>query len=160
MTALHQPMPRSAWRWFPWYVVAGMAIVIMANGALSWYAISTFPGLAENDVFDHSNAYDTVLAKAQQEAALGWSLTVVDQNGHEVINLTDRRGHPLSGAAVEVTAQRPLGPDTTTRMQMREITPGRYEASEMLQLRGQWTLLISARLGDQHLDAARRVVVP
>ncbi len=149
---------RSAWRFFPHAMVAARGGVGAVNGALVWWALSTFPGVAALDVFDHSNAYEEVLAQSAKEAALGWQVAPLNQPGPPVLALTGPDGQPLAGATVGAEARRPLGPDLKTRLAFREASPGRYVADAALPAAGQWELrLIVARDG-QTLHATRRIV--
>jgi nitrogen fixation protein FixH len=155
-----EPPLRSAWRFYPWAVVAALGLVVVVNVGMAWSALSTFPGTAVDDTFDHSNGYDKVLAAAEREASLGWSLLVVLDAGRPVVTLTARDGTPLQGAQVAATAQRPVGPDQTTPLAFRAEAPGRYVAAAALTAPGQWDLLFSATAGERQFHATRRVIVP
>jgi nitrogen fixation protein FixH len=155
-----EPQLRSAWRFFPWAVVAALGLVVAVNIGMAWSALRTFPGIAVDDTFDHSNDYDKVLAAAGREAALGWSLIVTVDAGRPVAILTGRDGTPLEGARVAATAERPVGPDRITQLAFRAEAPGRYVATAALTTPGQWDLLFSATAGERRFHATRRVIVP
>ncbi len=150
----------SAWRLFPWYVVMALGVVVAANAVMAYFALHTFPGVAEQNVFDHSNAYDKVLTEARAEAELGWSVQLLQQDGMTVLVLADRTGAPLVGGDVQVVAQRPLGPDMRTVLQLHETAAGRYEAAERFSLPGQWDLLVSGRVENHPLHLTKRIIVP
>ena len=96
----------------------------------------------------------------KREAALGWAVrTEVDQAGHPVIVLTDRSGDALAGAAVEATAERPVGDRHTTAVRFSEVAPGRYLGAAVLDEKGQWELQLSATSGGQEFSTTRRLVV-
>jgi nitrogen fixation protein FixH len=161
-----QPIPlpgeasrRSAWRFFPWAMIAALGVVIVVNVGMAWSALSTFPGTAVNDTFDHSNEYDKVLSTAAHEASLGWSLQVALDAGRPVVTLAARDGTPLQGAQVSATAMRPLGPDQATPLTFHAVAPGRYLAAAPLAAPGQWDLLLSVNDGAGQLHATRRVIV-
>ncbi len=150
--------PRSAWRFFPHAMVAGLLVVVVVNGGLVWWALTTFPGVAALDVFDHSNAYDEVLARAAREAALGWSVRSLGDAPAPILALDGPNGRPLTGATVMAEARRPLGPDMKTRLAFREEAPGRYVAGAALPAAGQWELRLIVARDDQTLHATRRIV--
>ncbi len=39
--------PKSAWRFFPWFVAGAMAVVVAVNLGMAYLAIQTFPGVVE-----------------------------------------------------------------------------------------------------------------
>jgi len=154
------PAPRrSGWRWFPWALAGCMAFVFAVNAGLVVSALKTFPGQTENDGFAMSNSYAQVLAAAEKQAALGWTLAVgTDESRHPVVRLVDAGGTPIAGATIEAQAQRPVGPPQTTALPFHEAGQGRYMAEMPLIDAGQWDLSIIARANGGSFAATRRVV--
>lgn len=150
---------RSAWSFYPWAVVGAFVVVIAVNGGMVWSALATFPGAAVTDDFGHSNRYDEVLARAAQQAALGWRVEAGVQDGRATLALIDHAGQPLAGAQVGAVARRPLGPDQRTKLAFREAAPGRYVADRVLPAVGQWDLLLSVVHDGSTLHATPRIVV-
>jgi nitrogen fixation protein FixH len=137
-----------------------MGVVVAVNVAMVSFALHTFPGQAGSDGFDLSNHYDEVLARVQQEQALGWDVRVLPGDaGHPVLVLADRSGAPLRGAQVEATAERPLGPPQTTHLVFRDEGHGRYVADAALTMPGQWELQLSASAQGHTIAATRRIVI-
>lgn len=151
---------RNIWRFFPWFVAAGMTVVIAVNFFMAYSAFHTFPGNAGGDGFDLSNHYNVIIERMKQEAALGWAVRAeVDKAGHPVVVLTDRFGTALAGAGIEATAQRPLGDRHTTSVRFVEISPGRYLGGTALEEKGQWDLDLSATDGGHEFSMTRRIMV-
>ncbi len=149
---------RTGWRYFPHALIAGLGVVVLVNAGMVWSALHTFPGVAALDVFDHSNAYDEVLAQAAREAALGWTVRQDGEAMAPTLALADRDGQPLAGATVGAEARRPLGPDMTTEIAFEEVAPGRYAAAAPLPAAGQWELRLTVARVGQTMHATRRVV--
>jgi len=151
---------RSLWRRYPWFIAAGMSVVVAVNFGMAYTALHTFPGNAGGDGFDLSNHYNGVLERVEQEAALGWTARAeADANGHPVVLLVDRSGAALSGAGIAAVALRPLGDPRTRDIQFSEISPGRYVGAAVLDEKGQWELQLHASAGGQEYSATRRIVV-
>ena len=150
---------RSAWRFFPWVVCAGLGLVVMVNLAMVWAAVRTHPGAAGVNGFGLSNNYNRVIAEAEREASLGWDLRVTATDGRPVLALHDRTGQALDDARIELVAQRPVGPPMRVALRLHPEGDGRYMAEESLATTGQWDLLITATAGPKIFTATRRLVV-
>jgi len=150
---------RSAWIYYPWAVVAALGVVVVVNGGMVWASLSTFPGIAIDDSFDHSNEYDRILATAAHEAKLGWQLGATAPDGHAVLTLADANGQSIGHARISGRAVRPLGPDEALPLTFRETAPGRYVADQVLSARGQWELRVVVSQDAETLHAAPRVLV-
>lgn len=151
---------KSLWRFFPWAVAAGIGLVVMVNGGMIYAAIHSFPGRADEEGFLLSNHYDAVLAHAEHEASLGWSLAAqVDAEGRPVLTLKDRNGAPLRDASLTGLAERPLGARERHPLVFHENNAGQYVADARLPAPGQWELTLSASAEGHDVAATRRVVV-
>jgi nitrogen fixation protein FixH len=151
---------KSLWRFFPLAVVAGLGLVVVVNAGLVYAALHSFPGKAGDEDFALSNRYDAVLAQAEREAALGWSVAArADADGRIVVLLTDRTGAPLRGAAVTASAERPLGERELRSLVFHETAAGQFVADSVLSAPGQWELTLSASAAGHDIAATRRVIV-
>jgi nitrogen fixation protein FixH len=150
----------TAWQHFPLFALLSLGVVIIVNGILAYDALSTFPGLAVADDFDASNRYDEVLAKAQRQAALGWTLQTRIESGRPVVVLIARDGHAMDTAQIIATAQRPLGPPQTTEINLVSEGNGVYRADAPLDTPGQWDLALHVSAGGDSLTATRRLILP
>ena len=151
---------RSGWRFFPYYVAAALAFVVTVNVAMAVTAVRTFPGLAADDVFDRSNAYDQVLDEAAKQKALGWDVQGAMEGGRYVVVLKDRAGKPIEGVRLTALAERPVGNTANLQLNFRATAPGRYVADRALGLAGQWEIRLAAASGQLTYRTTRRVVAP
>lgn len=150
---------RSAWRWFPWAMVGCLGVVVAVNGVLAWAALSSFPGKAVDDDFGVSNRYDRVLAQAERQAALGWSVSAALEGGSPVLTLAAKDGSPLEDAQIVAVTQRPLGPPETVTQHFVAIGPGRYRADSALSQPGNWDMMLHVSVRGQTMAATRRVTM-
>jgi nitrogen fixation protein FixH len=156
---IEQETAKSPWRFFPVATAGALLLVMVVNAGMVWSALRTFPGAAQNDGFDESNAYNQILDAVERQNALGWHVSAeILSNGRAVLHLKDRHGQPLLGAKVEANAIRPLGPAYATRLQFLPSKDGSYLADAALPLRGQWDLMLYAVRAGQEYRVTRRVL--
>ena len=149
---------RTGWRFFPWYLAGAMSVVMLVNGALVWFAVESFPGLATNGGFAVSNRYDSVLAAADRQAALGWTVQDTLVEGRPVVTLSGRDGLPLAGASLAATAERPVGEAVALPVAFHATGPGRFEADTALAL-GKWELDLAVTAEGHEYHTVRRLGV-
>jgi len=152
-------MQKTAYRWFPWGLFAGMMVAFLINAYMVYAAVETFPGVAGQDGFDLSKRYGGVMAVAAKQAALGWQVeAALDDAGHPVLHMTDRSGAPLSGVAIKAEAERPLGPAERTSLAFHALDNTHYQADATL-TPGQWDVLMTVTSGDDRYTTTRRLIV-
>lgn len=146
-------------RWIPWAFVGGMAVVVVVNLVMVYFAVSTFTGVTVPRAYERGRGYDAVLAEAARQDALGWRVDVTLAGGALMVGATDRDGHAIPGR-VEGVLLRPLeGLEVPLAFAPRGA--GRWAAEALPPQRGQW----EARLtlygpNEAAFDIRRRVVAP
>ena len=151
---------QSPWRLFPVGVVVAMSVVVAVIAGMVDAALHSSPGKAGDGGFELSNHYDAVLAQAQREAALGWSVVAQsDAAGRPVVTLARRDGSPLHGASIAAIAERPLGAPETRHLAFHEASAGRYVADASLADPGQWDLTLSTSAEGSNMMTTRRIIV-
>lgn len=143
-------------RWIPWIFVGGMTVVVVVNGFMAFYAISTFTGLTTGQAYDRGRAYNSVLEEAARQDALGWTARVRLDDGHIKLSVTDRAGAPVLGL-VEAYLQRPI---EGTRVELGTAAPHDGFAAPAL-TPGQWEFRGHITDGyGQRLDIRHRLLIP
>jgi nitrogen fixation protein FixH len=94
-------------RWIPWVFVGGMTLVVLVNGLLVWFALTTFTGVTVSRAYERGRGYDLVLAEAARQDALGWRGDITLEAGVLRLAMQDSSQQPLHGR-VEGVLQRPL----------------------------------------------------
>lgn len=151
---------RSPWRFYPIATAGALFLVFLVNAGMVWSALATFPGAAKENGFDESNVYNSVMAAAAQQKALGWQVKTALQNGRLLITLHDRTGAALNGARIDAEAERPLGVKNTTALGFLPAGDGLYLANAALPLSGQWDLALHITQGQEQVRLTRRVLAP
>lgn len=150
-------------RWIPWAFAGALGLVVLANGALTYFAVTSNTGLVTEHPFDEGNSYNRVLAAAAAEDALGWNGKLgfsgaVAAPGRITAELTDRSGRALTGLSVTAHITRPVEPLPEIVLPLAE-TAGSYAAPVTLSRPGQWEVRITARRSDDLFEFAQRIIV-
>jgi len=133
--------------------------VASANGALVYFAMTSWPGLAYENASERGRKFNRVLAEEEKESALGWKLDLRYSEGAVIVDARDRDGQVLVDLAVSGTLVRPLGGTDDRKLEFHPVGPGRYEAAAELPLKGQWEVrLVADRMGERSHSATRFVV--
>ncbi len=134
-----RPAPWYRHRW-PWLLMAGPAIVVVAGFATLWLAVTSDDGLVADDYYKRGLAINRTLERAQRAEALGLSATVdVDAAGGARVRLTAASGdraalpttvrlaitHPTRSGQ-DHRAELVVGPDGAYVGRVAPLAPGRW----------------------------------
>jgi nitrogen fixation protein FixH len=147
------------WKNFPRYLILAMGLVVAVNARFIYVAVTTFPGEASSDDFDTSNNYDIILKHVAAQDALGWTEQAKAQGANATIDLTGPDHKALTGATIAAQAERPLGPDMTTKLTFTEAAPGHYVSVPALPRPGQWDVKLTIGQGGHTVHVTRRLMV-
>src|SRR5271169_5052217 len=100
-----------------WIVLAALVMffgtVFTANGALVYYALSTFSGEQEASPYEHGLAYDKDIDAARAQDSRGWNVTLSarriapDARASIAVVLRDANGEALQGLEVSASVEFP-----------------------------------------------------
>lgn len=156
--------------WYPWIFVACMVLVVVVNGILVYFAISSWTGLATENYYRRGLDYNDTIAAAEAQAARGWRMTFTlepearEQGGRFAAvqaAFTDRYGNPLEDLRVRAVLTRPTREGFDVTLPLRHAGGGVYGGRVSLPLPGQWDARIVAAGGHgRSFQQSRRVFVP
>lgn len=149
-------------RFIPWLFVIGMAVVVLVNGTMVYFALDSWAGVAVEQSYQRGLAYNRVIETAAREQALGWNVIAsVRRDGSEiVIDMRDAQSRPLSDIAFEAVLVRPLENMAPIPVRLRAEGGGRYVGAVEPLRRGQWELRLAATRGADAVHVSRRLIVP
>ncbi|MBI3114019.1 MAG: FixH family protein [Rhodospirillales bacterium] len=127
-------------------MLAFFGVVFAANGALVFFALETWPGLAAGRAYDTGLRYNQVLETARHQKALGWLSTLsLDAAGETVVvRIAAPDGTPVEGLRTRITFRRPIGDEQERIATLAERTPGTYAGAAALPLAGRWYGIVEA----------------
>lgn len=166
MTAPPEPdkdTPRD--RLVPWLIAAFFGVVVLANGAMVYLAVSSFTGLQTEGHYVRGLAYNRVLEAERAERALGWDVTVEfrqtgDRRGQIVARARDADGLPLDDAVVTARLVRPTQNGFDLQITLAAGRGGIYAADVELPLPGLWEIQTQIVHRSDVYRTAQRTVAP
>ncbi len=150
-------LPRS--RFIPWLFVAGMLVVVAVNGALIYFAATTWSGMSVSRAYERGLTYNRALDAAARQDALGWSVDARFEAGRLVVVAADRNGRELADLRIAATLERPVG-DARRRQMILMASAGAYVAEMGPLAAGQWDLRLTVERGADVIYVTRRLFVP
>ncbi|MCB0218572.1 MAG: FixH family protein [Chrysiogenetes bacterium] len=133
-----------------WGVLAGFAMLIIANGTMIYYATAKDSSQVIGDKpYEMGLRYDEAIAEAKLTRETGWAYEVTECEGMQLcIDLRAKDGSPLNDASVRATLFRPSNPDLDTAGALSPLGEGRY-ALASLPDKGLWELTLDVSKGTQ-----------
>jgi nitrogen fixation protein FixH len=132
--------------------VAGFGIVVAVNGALIYFAQSSFSGLDTERPYERGLDYNRALSGAAAQAELGWrgeiTLAAAPDGRHEIaVRFADGEARPIDGLSVTAFLRRPASAGMDQEVALQRQGNGRYAAEIALPALGQWDIRVVARDG-------------
>ncbi len=147
-----QPWYREPW---PWLVMSGPAIVVVAGIITAVIAFRTSDGLVSDDYYKQGLVINQELQRDEKARTLGMSADITFSPNRERVRLV-LSGQPPGIASLRLVLLHPTlaGRDQDLALQM--LSPGVYEAAMLPAIEGTWRLQIEDRAAGWRLVGAWR----
>lgn len=146
--------------WIPWTFVGAFVLVLLANGALVYFAASTYNGLTSDDAYAEGLAFNRTLDEAAAQARLGWTIEPSFDGRTFTVRAAARDGTALLGAAVTVDFVRPTQAGFDFQAALPALGDGAYGAAIAFAMPGLWDARIAVARDGHVLRQTRRIVAP
>lgn len=149
----------------PWYFAGGLGLVVAVNGALVYFSVSSWTGLAVTKPYERGIRYNAVLAEQRRQDALGWYFEAAFRPSGEPgrgiveVSVAGLDGLPLDGLSLEGRLVRPVEVLDDQPVEFRAAGAGRYVAAVTAPKAGQWDLKLTARRDGDHYAFSHRLVI-
>lgn len=154
--------------WYPYIFVGCFVLVVGVNGALAYFATSTFTGLETEGAYQKGLTYNQNLALAKAQEALGWTVETkatpgpIDPAGIKVdiaVSYRDRDGKPVEGLAVKADLIRPTAKGMDRQEVLKPLGNGVYGGAYVLPAKGVWDMDVAANGDGVFYQHAQRFVI-
>lgn len=111
-------------------MLAFFGVVVVADAIMIYKAVSTFGGVDNANAYRDGLSYNTRIARAERQSALGWSETVeiVPGPARLRVSIAGAAGTAPAPARMEAVVGRPATNRADTRLQLVQVAPGVFEA--------------------------------
>lgn len=111
-------------------MLAFFGVIVFADAVMIYQAVTTFGGVDNANAYRDGLAYNTRIASAARQQALGWrdTVAVVAAPQRLRVTLADAEGRAPASLRVEATLGRPATIRADTTLTLAEVGPGVFEA--------------------------------
>lgn len=148
------PLPSAQWyrhRW-PWLLMAGPAVVVVAGAITAWLAYSTRDGLVADDYYKQGLAVNQRLARNDAASALQLEARLRLGAERADLRLVSRAGGALP-SALRLTLAHPTRAGEDRRI-LLSGSAGRYAAPLEALSAGRWHVTLEDEAGTWRLDGS------
>lgn len=151
--------PRDSDKFIPWIIVGFFVVLFAWDGYFVYLATSTHTGVVEDNTYNRGLDYNSTVAAAEAQQALGWQSTVTfDESGLLTFALANAEGEVLEGAAVKAYFFRPTQAGRDFLADLTEAEPGTYNLIRKPAV-GQWEVRIFVTWKQQRYQTTTRILV-
>ncbi|MEJ1157040.1 FixH family protein [Prosthecomicrobium sp. N25] len=126
--------------------------IFVANGAMLYYAVGSFPGTVTDSSYTASQRYNREIAAAAAQNARGWVVDASarrDADGHVAVRVMakDAAGQPVAAPDFSAVLQRPTNRAEDHAVALRPLAgaTGVFSGETDGVQAGQWELVIEAK---------------
>jgi len=135
-TTASRPWYREPW---PWLLMAGPAIVVVAGFITLYYAITSFDGLVADDYYKRGLTVNQDLSRRDRAAALGINATLIHDAPNRRVTVAFA-GTPDSPASITLRLTHPTRAGSDQRLTLNRVAPRRYEGPLLLPALSKWNV--------------------
>lgn len=156
-TTTVRPWYRETW---PWLLMAGPAIVVVAGFVTLYYAIVSFDGMVADDYYKRGLTVNQDLSRLERAKTLGITAHLThDANSRQVaVAVTGQADVP---ATLTLRFMHPTRAGSDQRVTLNRVSPGRYAGALLLPPLSKWNVQIDGAdwaLAGEWTDTAQRAL--
>lgn len=170
MIAMTKPVPEPGSKqrqrdwWIPYSFFGMFACILIANGALVYYAVNSWTGIGTDDAYVKGLAYNEAIAESEAQAKQGWQAELdYDASGslagRLTLDLKDRHGAAIEKAEVTALLVRPTHEGHDFAATLAHSGAGRYDADLTFPLEGLWEVRLEIAHERGAHSLAKRLLV-
>jgi nitrogen fixation protein FixH len=156
-------VPRPSDRFIPWYIVGFFVAFMLLLSWFAWVAVKGYTGEVTKDAYKKGLAYNRVIAKAEEQEALGWKgalqVVALGREARVTFTLKDKQDQPVKDGIVNLRCYRPTQASNDAELTLKPDGTGQYTGDVTLAWPGLWEMHVSALAGGHEFQLAKNVVL-
>jgi uncharacterized protein len=153
LSTARQPWYRQTW---PWLLMLGPFVVVVAAFVTLWLAIRSNDGLVADDYYKQGLAINQTLARTERARDLQLGARVVMSGSDLALTLTAREGVSLP-SALRLTFSHPTRSGMDRVVELKQVFAGRYQGAMPMMSAGHWLVLLEDTNRTWRLSGAGRL---
>lgn len=142
---------KPGWEW-PTSIIAFFLLLTVINSWVLFQGFTKAGSMVEDGAYEKGLKYQETIDKLSAIERLGWQVDFSVEGKREAgrivtVRLRQADNIPLSGANVTVKALRPADAASDTAAELKESSPGEFQAVLPLRENGLWYFEIAIRVG-------------
>ncbi|MBL8516685.1 MAG: FixH family protein [Betaproteobacteria bacterium] len=152
-----RPWYRETW---PWLLMLGPAIVVVAGFITLYYAIVSFDGMVADDYYKRGLTVNQDISRLERAKALGITAQLTHEAAVRQVRATVA-GKADFPATLTLRFMHPTRAGSDQRLTLNRVSPGRYEAALLLPPLSKWNVQLDGAdwaLAGEWTDTAQRAL--
>jgi len=139
-------------------LVVFFGVMLIANAALLYLAVSTFSGGDTSNAYQKGLNYNEIVEAAKRQDERGWQSELAYENESRrlMLQIVDKFAAPITGLEVEARLGRPATDKEDRKVELKETGAGVYAATLDL-APGQWVISIASAWDKEGGESAYRL---
>lgn len=145
-------------------MIAFFGVIFAVNGVFLYESLSTYTGVVSNEPYRKGLNYNERIEAEKEQETLGWMSDIAltgTGDGLDIV-IKDHNGNPVGGLSFDGRLGRPATAEMDVVLDVKETSPGRYQAAFSTLEPGAWQVDLAARqltsAGDKIIWRARKRV--
>jgi len=147
------PWYRVPW---PWFLIAGPAIVVVASLSTAVIAVRSDDGLVADDYYRRGIAINRTLARGDHARALGLAATLQVNEARDRVRVLLSSAAPIPAEALRLTMTHGTRAGLDQSVLLARTAPGVYEGPVRISAEGGWSLRLEDDRGTWRLSGRWR----
>lgn len=136
-----------------------LGLSVTANMIMLYFSITSYDGLVEDNYYSRGLNYQKDIDRTKLQEKLGWTASLNHTDNTYTVIARNLNNTPLEKAGVSLNFFRPSKSGFDQDVFLKEVSPGIYQASADLKLKGNWNVTTEIRKNNSLWKKKEKIVI-